>query len=356
MTHFSETRTYQPISLPFKITKFDDEALIKLDRNFSEIERLLSLMQVYENKTGVKVNDTFYFDPDTGDVSFAGNLKAAGGTFSGELQAASGTFSGKLEAATGTFAGSLSAARGTIASLATALDGARVTIGTTPYLRMYDSAELRVEILNDRIKFYREGELGGEIFAGPWPYAPGASRLILQAPEVIGMQVSSGNPYMGIFSYGLISLVVDSNRLDVTTNEIGCGPATFTMAGNHGVMFMAGGALKILSGGVMQARNGWDTGYEEVHAADFIPASSREFKEDIQVAESENALQQVLNTPIYRYRLKEKKAQKIGFIAEEAPEILRAGEGISLGNSIGLLWKAVQELTKKVEKLESKEV
>jgi len=130
----------------------------------------------------------------------------------------------------------------------------------------------------------------------------------------------------------------------------------FTAAGSHRRLRMAGGMLKILSGGVMQARNSSDSAYEEVHAADFIPASSREFKEDIQVAESENALQQVLNTPIYRYRLKEKKAQKIGFIAEEAPEILRAGEGISLGNSIGLLWKAVQELTKKVEKLESKEV
>jgi hypothetical protein len=52
-----------------------------------------------------------YFDGT--NLTFTGNLSAAGGTFSGDLSAAGGTFSGNLSAVGGTFSGDLSAAGGT---------------------------------------------------------------------------------------------------------------------------------------------------------------------------------------------------------------------------------------------------
>ena len=57
-------RKYEPIALPYRITEFDEDMLLALDRNFSEIARLLSQLQVYENLTGVPTN-----------VGFMANLK-----------------------------------------------------------------------------------------------------------------------------------------------------------------------------------------------------------------------------------------------------------------------------------------
>ena len=50
------TRKHEPIALPYKITEFNEDMLLALDRNFSEIARLLSQLQVYENLAGVPVN------------------------------------------------------------------------------------------------------------------------------------------------------------------------------------------------------------------------------------------------------------------------------------------------------------
>jgi len=67
------------------------------------------------NDTDTAVSDQFkvgsstkylYFDGT--NLTFTGNLSAAGGTFSGNLSAAGGTFSGDLSAAGGTFSGALS--------------------------------------------------------------------------------------------------------------------------------------------------------------------------------------------------------------------------------------------------------
>ena len=62
-----------------------------------------------------------YFDGT--NLTFTGNLSAAGGTFSGSLSAATGTFSGSLSAATGTFSGSLSAATGSFSGNLSAAGG-----------------------------------------------------------------------------------------------------------------------------------------------------------------------------------------------------------------------------------------
>jgi len=58
-------------------------------------------------------SSTKYLYFDGTNLTFTGNLSAAGGTFSGSLSAATGTFSGALSAASGTFAGDLVAVGGT---------------------------------------------------------------------------------------------------------------------------------------------------------------------------------------------------------------------------------------------------
>ena len=46
------------IRLPFKITDFNEDMIPLLNRNFSEIERLLSQLQLYEKKVGKQINNT----------------------------------------------------------------------------------------------------------------------------------------------------------------------------------------------------------------------------------------------------------------------------------------------------------
>jgi hypothetical protein len=54
-----------------------------------------------------------YFDAAKGNIFFAGDLEAAGGTFRGTLQAVDGIFTGTLQAADGTFTGTLQGVDGT---------------------------------------------------------------------------------------------------------------------------------------------------------------------------------------------------------------------------------------------------
>ncbi len=66
---------------------------------------------------------TFSGDLSAAGGTFTGDLSAAGGTFSGDLSAAGGTFSGDLSAAGGTFSGDLSAAGGTFTGTLQGVDG-----------------------------------------------------------------------------------------------------------------------------------------------------------------------------------------------------------------------------------------
>jgi hypothetical protein len=72
-------------------------------------------------------SSTKYLYFDGTNLTFTGNLSAAGGTFSGDLSAAGGTFSGDLSAAGGTFSGDISAASGTFEG---DLSGSTITGGT----------------------------------------------------------------------------------------------------------------------------------------------------------------------------------------------------------------------------------
>jgi hypothetical protein len=82
--------------------------------------------------------------------------------------------------------------------------------------------------------------------------------------------------------------------------------------------------------------------------------SSEELKEDIELYEG-SALDELLNTEIYRFKYKDgiaDSSEHIGMIAEEVAEDLKAldGKGIDVSSAIGLTIAAVKELAKKVKK------
>jgi hypothetical protein len=115
--------------------------------------------------------------------------------------------------------------------------------------------------------------------------------------------------------------------------------------------------LKLMNdGSALQARNAADTAFIRMDAASFNVGSKREFKENIQ-EKTESVLEKIKGTKAYSYNLIEdvEKAQHLGLIYEEAPEELKGTENtIDLYAMNTMLWKAVQELTAKIEKLENK--
>jgi hypothetical protein len=92
----------------------------------------------------------------------------------------------------------------------------------------------------------------------------------------------------------------------------------------------------------------------DVTAAEFYRTSTRKIKKDI-APFSENATSILNGVDVVEYKLKKgPDYKKIGFIAEDTHEYLATPEHnvMDQGSTIGLLIKAVQELSAKVEELE----
>lgn len=94
-----------------------------------------------------------------------------------------------------------------------------------------------------------------------------------------------------------------------------------------------------------------------VRATSFTASSSREKKKDISKSELD-ATSLLKNIEVVNFKYKEDSALEphIGFIAEDTDPLLSTlnRNQMDLGNCIGVLIKAVQELTEKVEGLEKK--
>jgi hypothetical protein len=116
----------------------------------------------------------------------------------------------------------------------------------------------------------------------------------------------------------------------------------------------AGCKLKFLTDGTaIQARKVDDSAAINFNAAAFVVGSMEDTKEEIEEY-TEKALDKVMNTKVKKYKLKhhDNPRQEIGLIFEESPDEIKQDEGISLYNMCNMLWKAVQELTEKVNTLE----
>ncbi len=47
------------VSLPFRLTDFNEDMIVLINRNFAEIERMLSQLQMYEKKVGKPINENY---------------------------------------------------------------------------------------------------------------------------------------------------------------------------------------------------------------------------------------------------------------------------------------------------------
>jgi len=112
--------------------------------------------------------------------------------------------------------------------------------------------------------------------------------------------------------------------------------------------------VKWASNGI-HARDHDDTVFEPFFGSAFNVSSDIGFKEDIKDF-SDSALDHVKNTRVRKYRLKNDKPEerdRIGLIRQEAPDQIHAGEeSLDLYQMTSMLWKAVQELSAKVEELQ----
>lgn len=97
----------------------------------------------------------------------------------------------------------------------------------------------------------------------------------------------------------------------------------------------------------------------EIRTPKLTQTSLESIKKNISIY-NENALETILNSDIYTYNLKSEKdtdSKHIGFVIGEKyrtpKEIINnEGNAVELYSAIGILWKAVQELSARVEQLE----
>lgn len=97
----------------------------------------------------------------------------------------------------------------------------------------------------------------------------------------------------------------------------------------------------------------------KVYANGVALTSSRDKKKNVEVYE-ESALQQILQTKIYRYHLLDdldEEMKRIGIILQEAPvdAIDIEGVGVDLYQMVTMTWKAIQELKQEIDKREALE-
>lgn len=110
-------------------------------------------------------------------------------------------------------------------------------------------------------------------------------------------------------------------------------------------------SLKFGSGSI-QARTADDTAFSAFAGSAFTVGSERAYKTEIEEY-NENALEMVKATPIRKYKFigDEEERERIGLIRDESPNRITTDDKVDLYSMVSLLWKSVQELTKKVEEL-----
>jgi hypothetical protein len=103
----------------------------------------------------------------------------------------------------------------------------------------------------------------------------------------------------------------------------------------------------------LQVRDAGDTVFQGMVASAFTVNSEREYKKGIR-SFSDSVLNQIRETPVRKYKLNQDQdddPERIGLIRDESPEQITKDDTIDLYQMCSMLWRAVQELTNKVEEL-----
>lgn len=172
---------------------------------------------------------------------------------------------------------------------------------------------------------------------------------------------SSGGTFTGTVT-GNAGFVSGDNKFyfGSSANYIQGGTGDFSIIKNTGsaVRFLTGGLLAsdaYADASNIPANGIWSKG--NVYGSGFYTHSSRTLKENI-VNFTESALSLINGVSIvnFVYKTDEKKAPRVGFIAEDTHPLLAGVEQNSMdqANSVGLLIKAVQELTAKLVQAEKR--
>lgn len=95
--------------------------------------------------------------------------------------------------------------------------------------------------------------------------------------------------------------------------------------------------------------------WSEVTAYNFNTLSAKEYKEDIKPYE-ENATEKINDIDIVSYKYKGKEDERVGFIADDTDEIFasKGHDKFDITNTLGMILKSIQELSKRIDTLESK--
>jgi hypothetical protein len=207
-----------------------------------------------------------------------------------------------------------------------------------------------VYIIEDK-KYYqlRPKSSGVEVTLSQWNSAPNAQRVVWldptqtrEDPDTFEIYTGSGDPndaWVEVFMGSTIDNNVNNYVLTATgtTNTIN-GEANFTFNGTAAVIT---GSLSV-SG--------------SVNAQSFYQDSSRTLKTNIQPFEI-SAINLLDNVNVVEFNyLNDLNNKHIGFIAEDTPvELSTTRQNVmDTNSSVGVLIKAVQELTVRVKELESK--
>ncbi|MBE7117270.1 hypothetical protein FT641_27240 [Bacillus paranthracis] len=140
------------------------------------------------------------------------------------------------------------------------------------------------------------------------------------------------------------------------------GVAVWTKSSEEALLQFAGNAnFKYWKGGnYFECKNGADSGFVQLYASAFNIASSLVWKTDIENYEK-SALDVIAKADVMTYKYKsdveesENPQTHIGIIAEYAPEEIQSkdGRGIDSYAMASLAWKAIQELSEKINELKA---
>lgn len=195
--------------------------------------------------------------------------------------------------------------------------------------------------------------------------------------NAIRMQLNP-NTYMSIDRQGYMRIFNQYSNNGTNYISIGYG------SDNHATFFNKTSMIKLLGGSTaqIQCRNTGDNAYISIASSDFINASSKEYKTNIQDIDLEKFKRILSENNVKEYNLKTDVENIIGFfelegttvddienssadkkvgliledLTDEAKEMLKpeSSDGIDLYSMVSMLWGIVQEQQNKINDLELK--
>lgn len=169
-----------------------------------------------------------------------------------------------------------------------------------------------------------------------------------------GLNIVNISASTGGSGNAITSLSVDGNAITATRGATFV--TNFDLEPGSGNQYLIGASSQ--TGNINTARtSGAYYSGSNLYASGFYVSSLRSLKENIEPTKVKATdlinSQEIVD---FNYKADEDKAHKVGLIADDSDPLFldKKGETVDLYNTCGILMKAVQELSARIEKLESK--